>query len=169
MDFAPQEVANHHFGSAISAGDDRLTNAGAQGIPQLISIGCYDLVDLVGWQALPDRFRDRPLHAHNRLLTSAVLDSAEREELAGVLCDKLRVASGPVTLILPTQGGNEWDRAGAPLADAEGLARFCAAMRANCPANVRLIDLDAHINDPAFHDAAMGQIDDWLADGTLTL
>lgn len=169
LDFAPQEVANHHFGSAISAGSDRLTNAGAKGIPQIVSIGCYDLVDLVGWHALPERFRDRPAHAHNRLLTSVVLTSEEREELAGVICDKLAAATGPVTLILPSQGGNEWDREGAPLADAEGLARFCAAMRASCPPNVRLVDIDAHINDPAFAEAALAQVDDWLATGVLTL
>lgn len=169
LDFAPQEVANHHFGSAISAGSDRLTNAGAKGIPQIVSIGCYDLVDLVGWHALPERFRDRPAHAHNRLLTSVVLNSEEREELAGVICDKLAAAKGPVTLILPSQGGNEWDREGAPLADAEGLARFCAAMCTKCPPNVRLVDIDAHINDPAFAEAALAQVDDWLSTGVLTL
>ncbi|NBT31720.1 MAG: UPF0261 family protein [Rhodobacteraceae bacterium] len=169
LDFAPQEVANHHFGSAISAGSDRLTNAGAKGIPQIVSIGCYDLVDLVGWHALPERFRDRPAHAHNRLLTSVVLTSEEREELASVICDKLAAAKGPVTLILPSHGGNEWDREGAPLADAEGLARFCAAMRTKCPPNVRLVDLAAHINDSAFAEAALAQVDDWLATGVLTL
>ena len=54
MDFAPQEVGNHLFGSAISAGPDRMTNAGRAGIPQIVSIGCYDLIDFVGWQPLPE-------------------------------------------------------------------------------------------------------------------
>ena len=31
MDFAPQEVGNHLFGSTISAGPDRMTSAGAKG------------------------------------------------------------------------------------------------------------------------------------------
>jgi uncharacterized protein (UPF0261 family) len=100
-------------------------------------------------------------------LTSAVLTGAEREELAGVLCDRLAGARGPVTLILPQRGGNEWDRAGAPLADPEGLARFLGAMRAHCPANVRLIDLDTHINDPAFDEAVLAQVDDWLRSGVI--
>lgn len=167
LDFAPQEVGNHHFGSALSAGADRLTNAGQRGIPQIVSVGCCDLVDLVGWHALPDRFRDRPMHAHNRLLASVSLNSDEREALAHHLCEKLAGALGPVTLILPTLGGHEWDRPGGPLADPAGHARFCAAMRSGCPAHVRLIDLAAHINDPAFHDAALGQIDDWIASGVL--
>jgi uncharacterized protein (UPF0261 family) len=48
MDFAPQEVANHHFGLAITAGADQMTNAGAKGVPQMVSTGCYDLIDFVG-------------------------------------------------------------------------------------------------------------------------
>src|SRR3989338_6543134 len=103
LDFAPQEVGNHLFGSALSAGADRMTNAGAKGIPQMESIGCYYLIDFVGWPPLPDRFRDTPAHAHNRLLTSIVQTPDERRELARTFCTKLAGAKGPVTLILPTQ------------------------------------------------------------------
>ena len=67
LDFAPQEVGNHLFGSAISAGADRMTAAGARGIPQIASIGCYDLVDLVGWHPVPAHLQGLPGHAHNRL------------------------------------------------------------------------------------------------------
>ena len=165
MDFAPQEVGNHLFGSAISAGADRMTNAGLQGVPQMVSIGCYDLIDFVGWQPLPERFRDTPAHAHNRLLTSVVQTAEERRELARVMCDKLASALGPVVFFLPTKGGNEWDRAGGPLSDPAALAAFCDEMRQACPANVTMLEMDAHINDAAFHDAVMAQFDDWLAQG----
>jgi len=167
LDFAPQEVGNHLHGSAISAGPARMTAAGRAGVPQILSIGCYDLVDLVGWHPLPARFQDRPAHAHNRLITSVLLTAAERADLARVYCDRLAQATGPTVFILPSQGGNEWDRPGAPLHDAEGLAAFCAALRAACPPNVRLIDLDAHINDPAFADAALAVVDGWIAEGVL--
>lgn len=167
MDFAPQEVGNHLHGSAISAGPDRMTAAGIAGVPQIVSIGCYDLVDLVGWHPMPEHLRDRPAHAHNRLLTSVVLTPDERREMARTLCERLAQATGPVVFLLPLHGGNEWDRDGGPLSDPEGLAAFIDAMRAHCPANVRLVELDAHINDVAFHDAAMGVIAGWRADGVL--
>jgi uncharacterized protein (UPF0261 family) len=169
MDFAPQEVANHHFGSAISAGADRMTNAGAKGIPQMVSIGCYDLVDFVGWHPLPDRFKDTPAHAHNRLLTSVLQTGAERREVARVICDKLSTAKGPVTFFLPTQGGNEWDRPGGPLSDPDALAEFCDQMRQSCPANVTLVELDAHINDPVFAEAVLSQFDAWAKQGLMPL
>ncbi|GAB4271239.1 MAG: Tm-1-like ATP-binding domain-containing protein [Pararhodobacter sp.] len=167
MDFAPQEVGNHLHGSAISAGPDRMTNAGRAGIPQIVSIGCYDLVDLVGWHEVPEHLRDRPAHAHNRLLTSVVMTPDERRAMARTLCERLAGARGPVVFLLPTRGGNEWDREGGPLCDPEGLAAFVDELRAQCPANVTLVDLDAHINDPAFHDAALAVIDGWIAEGVV--
>ena len=167
MDFAPQEVGNHLFGSAISAGADRMTAAGVMGIPQMVSIGCCDLVDLVGWHPMPLRFRDRPAHAHNRLLTSVLLTAEERREVARTLCARLSGAKGPVVVYLPEQGGNDWDRPGGPLADPVALAAFCDQMRLSCPPNVQLVRLSAHINDAAFHDAVLAGFDGWLADGTL--
>lgn len=167
MDFAPQEVGNHLFGSAISAGADRMENAGARGIPQIVSIGCYDLIDFVGWHPLPAAFKDTPAHAHNRLLTSVVQTADQRRALAQLICAKLAKAIGPVVFLLPTQGGNEWDRAGGPLSDPEALAAFVDEMEKSCPPNVTLVKLDAHINDPAFHDAALQVFDGWRAAGVV--
>jgi uncharacterized protein (UPF0261 family) len=166
MDFAPQEVANHLHGG-LSAGADRLTHAGRRGIPQMVAPGCYDLVDFVGWRPLPAEFAERETHAHNRLLTSGVLNTPERRSLAQVLCAKLAQAAGPTTFLLPRRGGNEWDREGAMLHDAEGLHAFCEAMVAHCPPNVTLQDLDCHINDAAFSEAALAVFDDWLARGLI--
>lgn len=167
MDFAPQEVGNHLHGSAISAGPDRLTAAGRAGVPQIVSIGCYDLVDLVGWHPMPEALKDRPAHAHNRLLTSVVMTPTERRQMARTMAERLALATGPVVLLLPTRGGNEWDRPEGPLHDAEGLAAFVSEMRAVCPPKVRLIDLDAHINDTEFSAAALAVVDGWIAEGVL--
>jgi uncharacterized protein (UPF0261 family) len=167
LDLSPQEVANHLFGSAISAGDDRLTTAGLRGIPQIVSTGCLDLVDLVGWQPLPGLFADTPAHAHNRLLTTVLQTPDQRREVAREVCRKLATATGPVVFLLPTKGGHCWDLPGGPLCDPEGLAAFCDQMRASCPPNVSLVVLDCHINEPAFAAAALSVVDGWIADGTL--
>ncbi len=167
LDLSPQEVANHLFGSAISAGEDRLTNAGLRGIPQIVSVGCLDLVDLVGWQPLPALFRDTPAHAHNRLVTTVLQTPDQRREVAREVCRKLATATGPVVFLLPTRGGHCWDLPGGPLCDPEGLAAFCDQMRASCPPGVTLTELDCHINDPDFAAAALAVVDGWIADGTL--
>jgi hypothetical protein len=91
LGFAPQEAGNHLFGSAISAGPDRTTGAGARGVPQIVSIGRYDLVALVGWHPVPAHLDGLPSHAHNRLLSSVVLDA---EGLAAFL-GEVRAACPP--------------------------------------------------------------------------
>lgn len=166
MDFAPQEVSNHLFGG-LSAGGDRMTNAGRAGIPQMVAPGCYDLVDFVGWQQVPAPLAGKETHAHNRLLTSAVLDAAERRQVARAICEKLAGARAPVTLLLPLRGCNEWDREGAPLHDGAGLAVFCDEIRARCPDNVTLIELDAHINDAGFAEKVLEIFDGWVREGIL--
>ena len=166
FDFASQEVSNHMFGG-LSAGADRMTNAGRSGTPQLVAPGCYDLVDFVGWQPVPRQLEGKEAHAHNRLLTSAMLDADERRDVARVICEKLSTATGPVAFLLPEQGGNEWDRPGGELHDAEGLAAFCAEMRAQVPGNVQFHALDMHINDAAFCEKALAIFDAWVANGTI--
>ena len=116
---------------------------------------------------MPKQLEGKEAHAHNRLLTSAMLDADERRKVARTICEKLSTATGPVAFLLPEQGGNEWDRPGGALHDAEGLAAFCAEMKAQCPDNVQLHALDMHINDAAFCDKALEIFDGWRAGGTI--
>ncbi|MCX2721090.1 Tm-1-like ATP-binding domain-containing protein [Roseibium salinum] len=167
MDFAPQEVGNHLMGSAISAGADRMTNAGRAGVPQIVAPGCYDLVDFVGWQDPPPRVAGQEVHAHNRLLSSVMMTPDQRRGMAREMCGKLALATAPVTLLLPTKGCNEWDREGGPLRSAEGLAAFVEEIRASCPSNVSLVEIDCHINDAAFAEAALKILDDWISSGSV--
>ena len=155
--------------ASISAGADRMTAAGRCGVPQIVAPGCYDLVDFVGWQAPPARLSGREVHAHNRLLSSALLNADERREVARALCERLAEAKGPSVFLLPLRGCNEWDRPGAPLQDAAGLAAFIDEMRKGCPENTELREIDAHINDSGFADAALHVVDGWLVDGTLSM
>lgn len=167
MDFAPQEVSNHLFGSAISAGPGRLTGAGRAGVPQMVAPGCHDLVDVVGWHPAPEAFRDTPSHAHNRLLSSYLLDGPKRRQVAREIDAKLAQARAPVAVFLPVQGCHEWDRAQGPLSDPAALAEFCDEMRAALPANAELIELDAHINDDSFAAAVLARFDQWVAEGVV--
>ncbi len=167
MDFAPQEVSNHLFGSAISAGPDRMTAAGRAGVPQMVAPGCYDLVDVVGWHPAPEAFRDTPRHAHNRLLSSYLLDAGQRRQVARAIAGKLAQAAAPVAVFLPAQGCNEWDRSGGPLSDPQALAAFCEELRAALPPAADLVELDAHINDDSFAAAVLERFDQWVAEGVV--
>ncbi len=169
FDFCTQELGNHVNGSNISAGADRLTNAGANGTPQIVSPGCYDLMDVVGWQPIDSKWDAHMKHAHNRLLTSIVLQAAETKRVAQVHCEQLAKAKGQTALILPEHGLGEWDREGADLHNPDGLSTFLAEIEANVPDNVSTHRIPCHINDAAFAHKALEIFDGWCADGTINV
>ena len=167
MDFCTQELGNYIHGSDISAGAERLTAAGKAAIPQIVAPGCYDLVDIVGWKPIDDKWSEHITHAHNRLLTSIVLNSEERKEVARAHSERLASATAPVAMIIPEHGLGEWDREGADLHDADGLAAFMTELTKTLPPNVETIKLQCHINDMEFAEAAMNIFDTWCGDGTI--
>lgn len=167
FDFCTQELGNHVSGSNITAGADRLTNAGLSGTPQIVAPGCYDLVDIVGWQPLPDKWADHMRHEHNRLLTSIVLNETERRVVAHKHCEQLAKATAPVALLLPNNGLGEWDREGADLHNKVGLDAFLKDVHESLPDNVEVHDIDCHINDAEFAEKALEIFDVWCASGAV--
>ncbi len=167
MDFALPELSNLMVGSVVNGGQDRLTNAGAQGIPQIVSPGCADLIDFAGWQDIPEAYADRPFHTHNRLIKSSGLSPDERRALVRDIAARLATARGPVHVLMPTEGVEEWDREGGPAHDPEGLAAMVDEMGKAIKAPAELTMLDCHINDQAFSDAALAVLDGWIAGGTV--
>ena len=166
MDFSLQELANQLGGSCVTAGPDRLLGAGRAGTPQIVAPGAIDMLDYPAWQSTPEGLEGRPTHIHNRLLASALSAPAFRRGVAAEIARRLARAEGATCLLMPLQGIEGWDRPGEPLHDPEGLAAFTEALRGSVdPA--RLVELDAHINDSAFCDAALQVFDAWVADGTV--
>lgn len=168
MDFCLQEIVNHENGVlATSSGRDRLENAARMGIPQIVAPGAVDMVDLPSWAPLPERFSDRPYHAHNRLLGSITTDIEGRRRTAASIARKLEGASAPVAFILPAAGIQQWDQEGEPLHDPEGLSAFLDAMRSEIAPPVELHEIPGHINSPAFAAEALRIFDAWVAEGII--
>ena len=168
MDFALPELGNLLAGSAIHAGQDRMLNAGRAGIPQMVAPGCLDLIDFAGWQEIPERYQDRPFHAHNRLIKSSGPNAEERRETAREIAKRIGPSTAPVQVLLPLQGIQEWDKPGEPAHDPQGLAAFVDEMQRSIPAG-QLTHVDAHINDQAFADAVLDIFDRWCAEGIVQI
>jgi uncharacterized protein (UPF0261 family) len=167
MDFALPELGNLLAGSAINGGDERMLNAGAAGIPQIIAPGCLDLIDFPGWQDIPEQYQDRPFHAHNRLIKSSGLNGEERRETAREIAKRLKASDAPAHVILPNGGIEEWDRPGGEAHDPEAFAEFCDEMRKVMTDPVTFTEIASHINDQQFIDTALAIFDGWIADGTI--
>ena len=165
MDFALPELGNLLAGSVVNAGPDRMLAAGRAGIPQLVAPGCLDLIDFAGWQEIPERYRDRPFHAHNRLIKSSGLNARERRETAREIAARLARSPAPAHVLLPLHGIEEWDKPGEPAHDPDALAAFIDEMRSVVRPPVSMTEVEAHINDQAFAEAALVIFDDWRERG----
>jgi uncharacterized protein (UPF0261 family) len=165
MDFSLQEFVNAEHGSLVSSGSHRVTSAGARGVPQMVAPGAMDLVDIAGWQDIPEALADRPFHQHNRLIKSSVFNGEERRELVRRLAERLAAATGPTHFFLTAGGGEEWDREGQEAHDPEGLAAFVDEARKVMPGKTEMTDLDCHINDEAFVAAVLARFDAWVESG----
>ena len=135
--FSLVEVSNHGLGSVVSAGSDRLEQAGKHGVPQIVAPGGVTVVDMQSF-SIPERMREREIYAHNRLISCAILTTEEKTEAARTIASKLNRATGPTALILPRKGLDEWDREGGPFHDPEGLAAFRGCPRGIDRARARL-------------------------------
>jgi uncharacterized protein (UPF0261 family) len=102
-----------------------------------------------------------------KLISSATLDTEERAQTGIEMLNRLVESNGPVHVILPNKGIEEWDREGEPAHDPEGLAAYLEAMRNNVRQPVTMSEIDAHINDQAFADEALKILDEWIASGTV--
>ncbi|UUP17016.1 Tm-1-like ATP-binding domain-containing protein [Nitratireductor thuwali] len=169
MDFSLQELANHLADSVVTSGADRLENAGRAGVPQIVAPGAIDMVDFPTWQPVPERFSDRPYHAHNRLLASVTSDGEARRGIARAIGAKLEKAEAAAAFILPAGGIQEWDQEGEPLHEPEALSAFVDEMRRAVPANVEFHEIPDHINSPAFVEKALSIFDEWVAQGVVPL
>lgn len=167
MDFSLQELVNQMAGSVVSAGPDRLLGAARTGVPMIVAPGATDMVDYPAWGHKPVRFADLPSHDHNRLIASVVIDADMRREVAREIATRLRQATGPAQLLVPTLGIEEWDRPGAPLHDAAGLSAFQQEMLAADCGAAQVQTVDAHINDLAFAQQALAVLDAWCAQGLI--
>jgi uncharacterized protein (UPF0261 family) len=153
LDVTTTELADELVGGVLTAGPDRLTAAGERGIPQVVSVGALDMVNFRAIETVPERFRGRKLHRHNENVTLMRTTPEENARLGAEIGRKLSAAKGPVTVLLPLRGVSAIDRAGQPFDDPEARAALFGAVRSHAR-GPKLVELDLHINDAEFADAA---------------
>ncbi len=165
FDFCLQEVINGINHSPVNSGNDRLTNAGLAGIPQIIAPGASDIIDFLVNAPIPPNLAGREHHAHNRLIDSALATKEERRLIVHEMTKNLKLAKAPVHVFIPLLGVEEWDKAGNPAYHPEGLNAFNDEVKKILMPEVPTTLLDCHINDQAFIDAVLKLFDDWLEKG----
>ena len=154
LDITTTELADELVGGVMSAGPQRLEAAGRKGIPQLVCPGAIDMVNFGPAESVPVQFRSRNLYRHNPSVTLMRTTPEECAEIGRITALKLNRASGPVTVLIPLQGVSAIDKPGGPFYSQAALDAYRGALKEDLSPSVRLIELDAHINDDTFARAA---------------
>ncbi|MFC6827055.1 Tm-1-like ATP-binding domain-containing protein [Halopelagius fulvigenes] len=162
LDATTTELADELVGGVLSAGPDRLEAAGERGVPQVVSVGALDMVNFGPKEEVPEKFRDRHLHAHNPTVTLMRTTPEENAELGRVLAEKLNDAAGPTALFLPLRSVSMLDAEGEEFHRPEADDALFEAIRENVADSVELVELDADINDEAFAEAMAEKLHEFV-------
>ena len=157
-DMTTTEWCDEVAGGVLSAGPDRLTAAGAAGIPQVVSCGALDMVNFRALHTVPEPFRGRTLYRHNPNVTLMRTTAEECREIGRRIAQNLNKATGPTVLMLPLRGVSTLDREGEPFHDPQANKALFEALRKHIRPPVELVELDLHINDTAFADAVFERL-----------
>src|SRR5947209_8666676 len=154
LDITTTELADELVGGILTAGKDRLTIAGLHGVPQVISLGALDMVNFGPPDTVPERFGGRRFYQHNPTITLMRTTPEENDRLGKEIAEKASAARGPTAILIPLRGVSAIDKEGQPFWWPEADAALFQSLRQWISPRVELIELDMHINDPAFAETA---------------
>ena len=164
LDITTTELADELVGGILSAGNERLTAAGIMGIPQVISVGALDMVNFGPMDTVPEKFRNRRLHAHNSNVTLMRTTPEENALLGKEIALKANAAKGATAIIFPLRGISALDALGNPFWWPEANHALKESLKLGLNPDVEYIELDLHINDPTFGEACALKLLNYLKD-----
>lgn len=157
LDITTTEWADELCGGVLSAGPERLDGAGRRGLPQLIVPGCLDMCNFGELASVPEQFRNgqRNLYEWTSEVTLMRTTPEENRQLGKIFADKANAATGPVAFLFPLRGISMLDADGERFCDRDADEAFFSTVREHVRSDIRVEEVDANINDPAFSTKAV--------------
>jgi uncharacterized protein (UPF0261 family) len=165
LDITTTELADELVGGVLSAGPERLTAAARRGVPQVISLGALDMVNFGPRPTVPERFGDRLFYQHNPNVTLMRTTPRENDLLGKEIAQKASAARGPTAVLMPLRGLSAIDCEGKPFWWPQANQALFQSLRSGLGPHVRLIELDMHINDTPFAEAAVRTLFELMGNG----
>jgi uncharacterized protein (UPF0261 family) len=160
IDLTTTEMADLLLDGTASAGEDRLTAAGAAGIPQVIAPGAVDMVNFGPPESMPDHLSGRITYRHTPMTTLVRTNPDETANIAQQTAARLNQSKGPVAVFWPALGVSDYDRPGKPFHDPAANVSWRDALKQTLRADIPVLETDFHINDPEFGALCA----DWMID-----
>ena len=160
LDLATHELADHLLDGYCGAiGPQRFEPVPGRSIPRLVVPGGLDCAVLEFTRHnIPDQYKDRKIFFYD--FRSAIrLNLEETTCLANQLAEKLNRDATNIKVLVPTRGWSEADREGGPLYDPEMNSMFIGRLKKVLDPQIEIQEMDQHINDGAFGQAAANLMD----------
>jgi uncharacterized protein (UPF0261 family) len=87
---------------------------------------------------------------HSPKITDLRLTKQEMAEVGREVVKRLQATKRPAVFLIPKAGYDSYAVAGEPFHDPDADGAFVAELKKGVPANIRIIERDLDINDPAF-------------------
>lgn len=158
LDITTTEWADEIVGGVLSAGPTRLEAAARLGVPAIVCPGCLDMVNFLGPETIPEKFRGRTLYPHNPQVTLMRTSPAEAAEIGLIIAEKLNASIGPITVMLPLGAISGISVPGKPFHDPAADEALFAAIKKNLRHDIRVVELDNRINDSFFAEACVREL-----------
>lgn len=153
IDFTLSELANSLFDGIHATSEDRMRGAVDAGIPLVVVPGSADFFNQGPLNTLRPEYRARQHYKHNPVATLVRVQADEMETLGRQLADRLAPATGPTSVMFPTQGLSLIGVAQGAISDPDADLAFhrglSSALRPDIPISV----LDTDINSREFAEA----------------
>jgi uncharacterized protein (UPF0261 family) len=150
LDYSTIEVSNEMFDALLAGGDKRLTTAGRLGLPQVLAPGAIEVLVFNEPETVPPPFNTRTLIRHSPQITDVRLNGEEMARVGEEIAKRLKHTRDEAIFIIPTAGYDSYAVEGEGFYDPGADQAFVDALKANLPENIKVIERDTHIDDPAF-------------------
>lgn len=99
---------------------------------------------------IPKKYKMRKLYKHSPFVALVRINKREAILLGKMLAKKANESKGPIVIAIPARGFSAIDKEGQPFYDQRIDGFFINSLKKNVQPHVKVLEIDAHINDEAF-------------------
>ena len=162
LDLTTTEICDKMLGGVYAADEDRFGAFIRNPIPYVGSVGALDMCNWGAPPTVPEKYQHRQFYEHNPQVTLMRTTAEENSRFGHWIAERLNRMPGPMRFLLPLKGVSALDAKGQPFDNPLARKSLFDALRGafEDTATHKLIEIDCHINDPAFAEAALGAFHD---------
>ena len=176
IDLVPSGFSEYLLGGNRAAGDDRLDAGGRQGKPYILTPCGFDMISCGPIQRRDEgdplwtsrKLAERKLFLQDAMRVQARTSSEEMVLVARTVAGKLNnhTEKKLIKFLIPTRGFSSLSGEGGVLYDPEADTAFLAELKNRLDPEIKIVEVDAHINTPEFAEAIVAALKDSFKDRT---